>query len=93
VHEALSTAYAKGLNTQIVLNKAGIPADLLMTPKARVPVATYAQLWIELANAMDDEFFCMDSHPMSRGSHKLLTKHVSTAQTLDKAPYDILKLF
>lgn len=56
VHEALSAAYAKGLNTQIILNKAGIPAELLMTPKARVPVATYAQLWIELANAMDDEF-------------------------------------
>lgn len=36
VHEALSAAYAKGLNTQIILNKAGIPAELLMTPKARV---------------------------------------------------------
>lgn len=36
VNEALSVAYAKGLNTQIILNKAGIPAELLMTPKARV---------------------------------------------------------
>ena len=27
-----------------------------MSPKARVPVTTYAQLWIELANAMNDEF-------------------------------------
>ncbi|HDU8422532.1 TPA: AraC family transcriptional regulator, partial [Acinetobacter baumannii] len=93
VHEALSAAYAKGLNTQIILNKAGIPAELLMTPKARVPVATYAQLWIELANAMDDEFFGMDSHPMRRGSYKLLTKLVSTAETLEKALYDILKFF
>ena len=76
VHEALSVAYAKGLNTQIILNKAGIPPELLMTPKARVPVATYAQLWIELANAMNDEFFGMDSHPMRRGSYKLLTKLV-----------------
>lgn len=93
VHEALSAAYAKGLNTQIILNKAGIPAELLMTPKARVPVATYAQLWIELANAMDDEFFGMDRHPMRRGSYKLLTKLVSTAETLEKALYDILKFF
>ncbi|WP_343568189.1 AraC family transcriptional regulator [Acinetobacter sp.] len=93
VHEALSAAYTKGLNTQIILNKAGIPAELLMTPKARVPVATYAQLWIELANAMNDEFFGMDSHPMRRGSYKLLTKLVSTAETLEKALYDILKFF
>ncbi len=90
VHEALSAAYAKGLNTQIILNKAGIPTELLMTSKARVPVATYAQLWIELANAMNDEFFGMDSHPMRRGSYKLLTKLVSTAETLEKALYDIL---
>lgn len=93
VHEALSAAYAKGLNTQIILNKAGIPAELLMSPKARVPVTTYAQLWIELANAMNDEFFGMDSHPMRRGSYKLLTKLVSTAETLQKALYDILKFF
>ncbi|NUG10484.1 AraC family transcriptional regulator [Acinetobacter seifertii] len=93
VHEALSAAYAKGLNTQIILNKAGIPTELLMTPKARVPVATYAQLWIELANAMNDEFFGMDSHPMRRGSYKLLTKLVSTAETLEKALYDILNFF
>lgn len=93
VHEALGAAYAKGLNTQIILNKAGIPAELLMSPKARVPVTTYAQLWIELANAMNDEFFGMDSHPMRRGSYKLLTKLVSTAETLEKALYDILKFF
>jgi len=93
VHEALSAAYAKGLNTQIILSKAGIPAELLMSPKARVPVTTYAQLWIELANAMNDEFFGMDSHPMRRGSYKLLTKLVSTAETLEKALYDILKFF
>lgn len=93
VHEALSAAYAKGLNTQIILNKAGIPAELLMSPKARVPVTTYAQLWIELANTMNDEFFGMDSHPMRRGSYKLLTKLVSTAETLEKALYDILKFF
>ncbi|EOQ73273.1 AraC family transcriptional regulator [Acinetobacter lactucae] len=93
VHEALSAAYAKGLNTQIILNKAGIPTELLMSPKARVPVTTYAQLWIELANAMNDEFFGMDSHPMRRGSYKLLTKLVSTAETLEKALYDILKFF
>lgn len=93
VHEALGAAYAKGLNTQIILSKAGIPAELLMSPKARVPVTTYAQLWIELANAMNDEFFGMDSHPMRRGSYKLLTKLVSTAETLEKALYDILKFF
>jgi len=93
VHEALGAAYVKGLNTQIILSKAGIPAELLMSPKARVPVTTYAQLWIELANAMNDEFFGMDSHPMRRGSYKLLTKLVSTAETLEKALYDILKFF
>lgn len=32
----------------------------------------------------------MDSHPMRRGSYKLLTKLVSTAETLEKALYDIL---
>ena len=93
VHEALSAAYAKGYNTQEILSKAGIPAELLLSSKARVSVSSYAQLWIELANTMNDEFFGMDSHPMRRGSYQLLAKLVSHAETLEKALYDILKFF
>ena len=83
VHEALLSAQHQGLNTQTILLKSGIPLELMQSSKARVSVSQYAQLWIELADAMNDEFFGMDSHPMRRGSFKLLSQSVMYAETLE----------
>ena len=91
VHEALLSAQHQGLNTQHILLKSGIPIELMQSGKARVSVSQYALLWTELADAMNDEFFGMDSHPMRRGSFKLLSKSVMHAETLEKAVQQILQ--
>ena len=74
-----------------MLQQAGISPDLLQSDKARVSVTQYAQLWIILANTMNDEFFGMDSHPMRRGSYTLLSKSVLSAENLGKALHHILQ--
>ena len=91
VHEALLSAHDKGINTQHILQKAGIPLELMQSNKTRISVSAYAQLWIEIANRMNDEFFGMDSHPMRRGSYQLLSKMVMHAETLEKALQQILQ--
>ncbi|OTG83046.1 AraC family transcriptional regulator [Acinetobacter sp. ANC 4648] len=91
VHEALISAHDKGLNTQQLLQKAGIALELMSSTKTRVSVSAYAQLWIVLADAMNDEFFAMDSHPMRRGSYQLLSKMARHADTLGDAVTQILQ--
>ena len=91
VHEALISAELKGLNTQQLLQKAGIAPELMSSSKTRVSVSAYAQLWVVLADAMNDEFFAMDSHAMRRGSYKLLSQMVRHAETLEKAVQQTLQ--
>lgn len=85
VHEALKVAIERGIDVTAVLNTAMIDAELLSVPRARVTAQTYAQLWAALANAMDDEFFGMDSHPMRRGSFGLMCHAVLSCNTLGQA--------
>ena len=91
VREALFSAEQRGFCTTTLLQQAGISPDLLQSDKARVSVTQYAQLWIVLANTMNDEFFGMDSHPMRRGSYTLLSKSVLSAENLGKALQHILQ--
>ena len=91
IREALSVAASRGLNIVNIANKAGISAELLTSTKARVPVNQSAQLWVELAKSMNDEFLGMDTHPMRRGSYKVLAKLAFGANTLEQAIQDILK--
>lgn len=84
VHEALCSAQQRGLNIEAMLLKAGITLELLHSAKARVSISQYAQLWVEIADVMNDEFFGMDSHAMRRGSFKLLSQSVMQAETLKK---------
>ena len=91
IREALSVAASRGLNIVHIANKAGISAELLTSTKARVPVAQCAQLWIELAESMNDEFLGMDTHPMRRGSYKLLAKLAFNTETLQQAIEEILR--
>lgn len=85
VHEALQAATARGLDTAGVLAQAGIPREWMASPQARVPAAAYARLWAVLADAMDDEFFGMDRHPMRRGSYRLMCHAVLHSRTLEHA--------
>ncbi|VXA54751.1 AraC family transcriptional regulator [Acinetobacter proteolyticus] len=91
IREALSVAASRGLNIVNIANRAGISAELLTSSKARVPVTQCAQLWVELAESMNDEFLGMDTHPMRRGSYSLLAKLAFNAETLEQAIHEILK--
>lgn len=91
VKEALICAEQKGFELNQLLIQAGIAPELMQSDKTRVSVSQYAQLWIVLANAMNDEFFGMDSHAMRRGSYTFLSKSVLQAEHLAQALSQILQ--
>ena len=70
--------------TELIAN-ADIDSQLLDTPKARVSATSFARLWVEIADLLDDDFFGIDSHPMRRGSFKLMCHALLDCRTLDQA--------
>lgn len=85
VREALEAALQRQVDVSAVLRSAGIESALLHAPKARVPAEAFARLWVGLADLLDDEFFGIDSHPMRRGSYRLLCHSVLDCNTLESA--------
>lgn len=85
VHEAVQVARQRGLPVETMLSACGIPPEWLGLPLARVPADAYARLWAALADAMDDEFFGMDRHPMRRGSYRLMCQAALGSDTLGHA--------
>ncbi|MCY1517372.1 putative HTH-type transcriptional regulator [compost metagenome] len=74
VHEALVEARRRGLDVQDLLRQAGIAAELLDKPYARVSSQHYAQLWLLLAQALDDEFFGMNPRRLKPGSFAFMAR-------------------
>jgi AraC-like DNA-binding protein len=68
VESALRCAEARGVARDTLLAAAGIAPGTLASPRARVSPAQYGKLWNAAADALDDEFFGQDAHPMRRGS-------------------------
>jgi AraC-like DNA-binding protein len=68
-----------------VLASAGLPADLLATPQARVPAESFSTLWLRVNEELDDEFFGLDRRRMKCGSFALLCRAVVHAGTLERA--------
>ena len=85
VEDALAVARRRGLALAPMLADAGIAPARLLQPRARVTVTSFGQLWRSLADAMDDEFFGLDSHPMRRGSFRMMCHAVLGASTLEQA--------
>jgi len=81
VNEALSRAQAGGLDVQPIIAAAGIAPQVLTSPRSRVSSSQYGALWAGIAQAMDDEFFGQDSHPMRWGSFVAMTQAALTART------------
>lgn len=90
VREAVQVAIERGLDVPALLCQSDIDADLVRAPRARVTATAYARLWEVLADAMDDEFFGMDSHPMRRGSFRLMCQVAMQARTLERALHRML---
>lgn len=93
VHEALQVYQARGMDAAGLLEQTGIPPALLAAPHTRVSAESYARLWFLTAQAMDDEFFGMDSHPMRVGAFALLCHSVLGCPTLEKALKRALDFF
>lgn len=85
VHEALASLRARGIDERAVLEAAGIAPEVLASPQARVSSAHYGQLWHGIAQAIGDEFFGLDSHPMRPGSFTLMCHTLIHADTLERA--------
>ncbi len=81
VAEALVRARARGLDVPPLIAAAGIAPQMLASPRGRVSSAQYGALWNGIAQALDDEFFSQDSHPMRSGSFVAMTQAALTART------------
>jgi len=91
VREAILVATQRNLDVSAVLQHAGITAELLDVPRARVPALAFSRLWAALADLMDDEFFGLDSHPLRRGSYALMCHAVLHSHNLEHALRRMLK--
>jgi AraC-like DNA-binding protein len=81
VNEAVTRARAHGVDMQPIMAAAGITPQMLSSPRSRVSSAQYGALWAGIAQAMDDEFFGQDAHPMRWGSFVTMTQAALTART------------
>jgi AraC-like DNA-binding protein len=93
VRQALRVAAEKHLNTDHLLQQAGIFAGLLHLPHAQVSVASYRLLWILVAKELDDEFFGLDSRRMKPGSFAMLCQSLVSCATLGPALRQALRFF
>lgn len=76
-----------------VLNAAGVSAELLNTPDARVPAERFSALWLAVAQELDDEFLGLDSRRMKCGSFALVCQSLIRAGTLERAVLQALRGF
>lgn len=81
---ALGGAKRKGLNTQCLLDTAGINTSLLSDPNSRFDVHQVALLYDGIAKALNDEFMGFTELPIKVGTFALMTEWVSTANTLQE---------
>ncbi len=85
VSEALQQWRAQGYDCGELLAQAGIAAELLGKPYARVSAQAYARLWLLLAKAMDDEFFGMNPRRMKPGSFAFMVRSALREPSLGAA--------
>ena len=80
VEEALRCVERRRVDRLPMLEQAGICAQLMASPQARVSSAQYGALWSAIVRALDDEFFGQDSHPMRSGSFIAMCQAALTAR-------------
>jgi AraC-like DNA-binding protein len=83
----LAGLVARGFDTRPLLASAGIAADDLSDPGARVPLASYAALYNIVVHALDDEGFCLFAGPLRLGTFEFLCRSVLASHTLEEALY------
>ncbi|WP_339516878.1 AraC family transcriptional regulator [Pseudomonas sp. RL_15y_Pfl2_60] len=91
VTEAVLELQNRGVDTGPLLAQAGIAPALLAKPYARVTCEQYAQLWLDLARQMDDEFFGLNARRMKVGSFAFMARTASKEASLESALHGILR--
>jgi AraC-like DNA-binding protein len=81
---AMGGAKAKGLETDPLLEEAGIPKSQLSNPSSRFHVERVALLYDGIAQAMNDECMGFTEHPIKAGTFELMTEWVSHSATLEE---------
>jgi len=81
---ALGGAKRKRLDTQHLLDTAGINTSLLSDPNSRFDVNQVALLYDGIAKVLNDEFMGFTELPIKVGTFALMTEWVSTANTLQE---------
>lgn len=82
VREALLQTCPAGEPDRGLLARAGIDADQLHQPDARVGAQAYARLWRLLARRCNDEFFAMDPRGLRNGSLAFMCRASMAQPTL-----------
>ncbi|MDD1976125.1 MULTISPECIES: AraC family transcriptional regulator [Pseudomonas] len=85
VHTMLHSLRDQPQRAAALLREAGIDPAVLDTEGARVSASAFARLWLILIQALDDEFFDLDSHGMPLGSFALICRGLIQEPTLEKA--------
>ncbi|MBO3273869.1 AraC family transcriptional regulator [Pseudomonas schmalbachii] len=93
VNEALAELRRLGLDAAPLLEAAGISAELLDKPYARVSSLAYARLWLQLAKRLDDEFFAMNPRRMKPGSFNFMARAAIHETSLEPALNVALRFF
>ncbi|WP_028627904.1 AraC family transcriptional regulator [Metapseudomonas resinovorans] len=68
-----------------ILEEAGIDAQSLELPDARLPATAVHSFWLAMVRELNDEFFGFDSHGLPRGSFALICRGLIQEPTLGKA--------
>ncbi|TJY64679.1 AraC family transcriptional regulator [Sinimarinibacterium sp. CAU 1509] len=92
VREALHGALRQGIDVAPLLQRARIPERLLESSQARVSAESFATLWLEVAAALDDEFFGLDARRMKVGSFSSLCYFMIGTRSLRSATQRAIRL-
>ncbi|BCJ06205.1 transcriptional regulator [Pseudomonas sp. RtIB026] len=90
VREALLQTCPAGEPDAGLLARAGIAAEQLDLPEARVTAESYARLWRLLARRCNDEFFAMDRRGLRSGSLAFMARSAMAQPTLGAALDNLL---
>lgn len=85
VREALDGVVRRGLDANDFLRRAGIEPSLLEADDARVSADAFGTLWLDIAAALDDEFFGLDTRRLKVGSFATLCHLTLHTRTLREA--------
>ncbi|MDD0974128.1 AraC family transcriptional regulator [Pseudomonas fontis] len=85
VHTMLHGLRHQPERAHALLRQAGIDPALMGQAGARVPAKAFARLWLILIEALNDEFFNLDSHGMPLGSFALICRGLIQEPNLEKA--------